>query len=249
MPAWAHASHDAPGVARHVANHGRLDLHAATPAQRNAPLHQPQQFLRPAQAGQLVAVHAVELDLPGADGVDQSLLFFRRCLAQIAVHRPKHLGIPLEPRLRRIVGRLRNQFQRFVDVVPLSAHHLGLKVRVADVDVRMRQQIDRHLSRRLERRLSARLPSARHNRWRLATARRASTAGDRKRQRYGCRISIAWARLLPLDAQNGVDRPLHRGSSTRPPTAGRVGRPGARRPARFGRQHRCRAAPAPTGQP
>ena len=138
----AHRRDDAPGQARHVANHRRVDLHAAAIADRDAPLHQPQQFFRTAQPGQLVAIQGVEFDLSRAHGLDELPLSGGRCLAQIAIDRPEHFHVPLETSPRRIRGRLGAQIQGRVEVLPLLVLHFGLKVRVADVVVGVGQEIN-----------------------------------------------------------------------------------------------------------
>ena len=144
-----HGRHHAPGAARRVGDHRRVDRHPAAPANRHAALHQPQQFLRPTQASQLVGVQGMQFHLTGADGVDQLLLLIRRGMPQITVDRPKDFGIPLEPRPRRIVGGLAAQLQRLVEDLPVLALHGGLNVRVADVHVRVREQIDHPFAHRL----------------------------------------------------------------------------------------------------
>ncbi len=111
--------------------------------------YQSQQFLGPAQASQLIGVQGVQFHLTGADGVDQLLLLLRGSLSQITVDRPKDFGIPLEPRPRRIVGRLAAQLQGLIEDLPVPALHLGLKVRVADVHVRVREHIDHPRPHRL----------------------------------------------------------------------------------------------------
>ena len=66
-----HGRDRAPGVAGHVADHGRVDRHARALAELRGVAEQPQQFLRPAEPGEFVQVHAVERDLAALDGVEE----------------------------------------------------------------------------------------------------------------------------------------------------------------------------------
>jgi hypothetical protein len=143
------------GTPRCVGDHCRFDRNPAPPTDRRAALHQAQQFLRPAQAGQLIGVKGVQFQLPGADGIDQLLLLLRRDVSQITVYRPSDLGIPLESRPERIIGRLAAQIQRLGENLAVNAFHLGLNVRVADIHVRVRKQIDHPFAHRLRGILSS----------------------------------------------------------------------------------------------
>ena len=152
IPAWAHAvtvPQVSPGTSLIMADS------TFTPQRR--PIVMPHCISRNSSSGRQRPVNSLPYspsnsNCPLRMACDQPLLLFRRGLAQVGVHRPKHFGIPLEPGLGRIAGRLGAQIQRLVDVVPLPAHHVRLKVRVADVDVRMRQQVHDPFPRRLERR-------------------------------------------------------------------------------------------------
>ena len=62
---------DAPGVAGHVGNHGRINRYLVAVPQYLGILDQSHKLLRPAQGGQLVAVEGVQADPAFFDGVDK----------------------------------------------------------------------------------------------------------------------------------------------------------------------------------
>ena len=113
-------------------------------------MHEPQELLGTTQPGQLVAVQGVEADLSRADGGDELLLLLWRCLMQIGIDSPENLRVPFEPCTLRIARRLVHQLKRGLDILPLTLEHVGLTMRVTDVNVRMRQQENRGLAARFE---------------------------------------------------------------------------------------------------
>jgi hypothetical protein len=101
-----------------------------------------QEFLRPAKAREFVAVERIEADPARLDGVDEFFLLLRRGLLQVTVDRPEDLNIPLKLRPGRVVGGLLRRLNRLLVVPPVCLLDVGLHVRVTDIDVGVRQDID-----------------------------------------------------------------------------------------------------------
>jgi len=145
-----HGRHDAPGPPRHVADHGRVDGHAAFTLQSPGTVEQAEQFFRPAQPGEHVAVEGVEVHLARLHRLDELPAPLRRGLLQVAIHGPQDLGVPLELGARRVAGRAAGNGDCLVQVLPLELLNLGLHVRVADVHVRVRQDVELPVPHRLK---------------------------------------------------------------------------------------------------
>ena len=104
-----------------------------------------------ADAGQQVGVHGVHADVAVAHGLLELLLLLRRGdLVKVLVGH-EDFQVPLEPCAGRVVLRLPDQFQRPHDVVRLFLGDVRLHVRVADVVVRVHEDVDHPLAHRLER--------------------------------------------------------------------------------------------------
>ena len=102
-----------------------------------------QQLRRRAERGQLVREERVELDVAALHRRDQGLALRRRRLAQVRVDGPGDLGVPAVARLGGIRGGARRERRGVLEVLPLDPLDLGLHVGVADVDVRVREQVHR----------------------------------------------------------------------------------------------------------
>ena len=84
-----HRRHSAPCASRHIADHRRVDRHAGELRELCGMAEQSQQFLRPAKPGELVGIHAVELDLTGLHRSDEggALGFIWRLRKRSAAHK------------------------------------------------------------------------------------------------------------------------------------------------------------------
>ena len=104
-------------------------------------IQQPEQFFRPTQRGEFVAVERVQMNPAFCDGFYELALLFGSSLLQIAVDGPKDFAVPLETSTGRIVGRPARQVHGLFQMLPLPQHHFRLDVSESDVDVRMGQNV------------------------------------------------------------------------------------------------------------
>ena len=112
------------------------------------------EFLAGAQGGKLVAVEGVQMDRPFVDGIPECFLFCRGGILQIAIHRPQTFRVPEETGVGRIVAGLFAQFDRLLEERPLHPLDLGLDMRVADIQVRLVDQVELPLADRLQGKLT-----------------------------------------------------------------------------------------------
>ena len=95
--------HHAPGVARHIGNHGGSDGRVAQFADALGAAHKAHEFLRAAEAGEFVAIERLEAHLARLYSFYELLALFRGGLLNVAVHGPEDFHVPLETRPRRVV--------------------------------------------------------------------------------------------------------------------------------------------------
>ena len=146
-PFCTSAGHDAPGQPGHVADRHGIDLHAAAAAQGGGKRELPHQFFPAANAGQQIGVHRIDADLALADGLLELLFLLGRGDGVEILVRHEDFQVPLEPRPGRIIFRLANEFQCPQHVMGLLLGDIGLDVGIADVVVRVHEDIDLPLPR------------------------------------------------------------------------------------------------------
>ena len=89
-----------------------------------------------------MAVERIEANLSAFDRVNERRAFLGRCLLEVAVYRPEYLGVPFELRLLWEIHLLLRGFDGLFEETPVIQLDLGLDLRVADVHMRMRQEVD-----------------------------------------------------------------------------------------------------------
>ncbi len=136
-----HGRDGSPRVAGHVADHGRVDRDAAPPPERTGEAEEAQQLLGPAQARELVEVHAVERDLPLGRGVEERRAVLFGEAAEVEVRRPQHFHVPDESRPLGVRGGRARVPDALAQVVDLPLLDRGLDRRVADVGVRVGENV------------------------------------------------------------------------------------------------------------
>ena len=134
---------DGPAETGNVRVHRRWHLpEAVLGAQPPGAVRPSNQLVGSGNPREDVRVVALEIDRAVLHRGDQRLLLGLARLAQVALNRPQALDVPLEARVEWQVARLRRQLDRVAEVLPLLPLHLWLRVRVSDVHVRVRQQVD-----------------------------------------------------------------------------------------------------------
>ena len=111
---------------------------------------EPQQFLGAAKARELVEIHAIERDLSLLHGVEE--LGSLSCVetVEIEIGCPEDFDVPDEPRPLGIVRRPAGGSDSLQQVVHLLLLDPGLDLGIANVRVRVGQNVDRKLALGLE---------------------------------------------------------------------------------------------------
>ena len=121
----------------------RARLDPVAPLQAARGVRPPGELLGVAQAGQDVREVGGQLQVAALHGLGELAALCLRRLLEEALHGPQALGLPAEARLGRHVLRLREERERVAEVRPLLALHLRLRVGVADVHVRVGDDVER----------------------------------------------------------------------------------------------------------
>gem|GEM_PF-4424708 len=147
----SHRGHAAPGVAGHIADHRGVQGRADLRAKLSCKTKQPDQFLRAAKTRERVEIHAIERDCAFSHCRKK---FFTLCgtkPVQQQVGGPKTLQIPNETRPFGIVRGAAGDRHAGEKGVDLLLFDRGLEFGVADVHVRVGQDINRQLTERRHR--------------------------------------------------------------------------------------------------
>ena len=134
----------------HVADHHRVHVHAAAPAQLLHGGELVDQFFAAGNAGQQIAVHGVHADVAVAHRLLEGALLLRRGVGPELVVGPADFEVPPELGLGRIVLGLLDELEGAGDVAGLLGGDVRLDVGVADVHVRMHEDINDPRAHRLE---------------------------------------------------------------------------------------------------
>ena len=140
-PSLSERRHDAPAHARDVAEHGGTKRDTRLLGDRPRRLQSPKQGLARGQPGQDVGVQSVHVDPPAADAFQQGLPLRGGTGGEVGLDRPHALRVPHEARLlrERLAGL--TEYQCFLEMGPLKAFHLVLHVGIANVEVRVMDQV------------------------------------------------------------------------------------------------------------
>ena len=102
-----------------------------------------------------------DLDPSFLDSPDKFLDLFRCCGLQESLDRERRLADPFELRAFRVIVRLFAEVENLSNVIAVPLEDFGLEMRVADVGVRVLDDIDFPLPRGSDRHLGFRFASVR----------------------------------------------------------------------------------------
>ena len=108
-----------------------------------------------AESGQDSGQRRLQADRSPVDGFEEGRLVRFVRLAEVGFDGPGLLAVPLEPGPLGIAGRPLGQGEDFLEIAPVFALDDRLGIRIADVDVGMRQEPDLPRHHRLDRDLAA----------------------------------------------------------------------------------------------
>ena len=200
-----HRGDRAPRVAGHVADHHRINRSPGLFGELGGVAEEADQFLGAAQPGQLVQIHSAERHLAALHGVQKlrALRFIEPAL--VKVRRPEHLDIPDKARARRIIRRALGGGDAIYQILHLLRLDGRLDFRVANVRVRVRQDVNRERPHGFDFNLPLRQNlSAGFNR-----DRHARVGFDLRHEQFKrvCPLGQAHVERRPADdAQSGVAR-------------------------------------------
>ena len=140
---FGHGGGKSPDLSGNVAHHRRIHLHADFTGKPVRVVEHVHQLLLPADARQDTAQRGVDVDYAVAYGLNQPCGLVGSGIGfEIPGDRPRRFGIPAVTGAFGIILRPLGEVHRTLQIAPLELHHVHLTVRVADVLMRMGEEID-----------------------------------------------------------------------------------------------------------
>ena len=160
---FCHGGGQSADLSGNVAHHRRIHLHADFTGKPVRVVEHVHQLLLTADARQDTAQRGVDVDYAVAYGLNQPCGLVGSGIGfEIPGDRPRRFGIPAVTGAFGIILRPLGEVHRTLQIAPLELHHVHLTVRVADVLMRMGEEIDgpfaggRHLETLFDGSLTAR---------------------------------------------------------------------------------------------
>ncbi|OPZ77100.1 MAG: hypothetical protein BWY77_01761 [bacterium ADurb.Bin431] len=139
-----------PRITRHIRLHDRIDLHPILLLKPLGRSHQLHQFFLGIDPRHRLGIQRIHVNAPRPRRRDKSSLLLLSRRPHKLLHRPHPFRMPHKPRLLRIILRIVNILQCLAQMLHLDPQHFLLRMRIADIQMRLMHQMHLPLPHRLQ---------------------------------------------------------------------------------------------------